>query len=654
MGCWFFDAGDPPLPVGNRNTTDRQGIAATRPIGLYRQPMGLHETEHDSPGLTLPPPRHGVLVPNASLIPCRSSIPFRLLPPTPARPLVIDSSAPSFLRIHRGPASSASNSNSSDSGASGGSGLSGSQQTVDIIESFWETFQSATGWQLAPRSRRIGGQPILVPTVNAASTQPIDLTQPVDLGFDRDQDDDLDDLVLDSLTRVSAVGKADATDMAAAATELISDLNEARQAISRQHAEMAARANVVVGDDHQADLASKLNAILADASEACGCDAAAIYMLDDDTSELQIRSVYGLPQSRLTAGPRSLQGARGDLEAMVKNVVTIDDLQTGPLDTWNAPEEAAAGICAVICAADIPIGTVWFFADDAKPFGPAQAAAARMAAKWIQVELASAENSGWKSQPTTASTTAPSVSPSIESANDNRSGSLRNDEVRDVAQWQFQALPIGAEIAEDWKADGMIESPHNFAIGWHTWDVLPDGSISMAIAEAVAADITGAMNATVARAALAAHSGYRHTPAQILSRIGDTLWQTSLGEQLMSMMYVRVDPETGEGEIASAGLITAMIASRFGYRPVVSGQSDPLCSHIDTRSVQETFRLTAGEALLAYSPGMISPAMTHTTIGGLLHDAMKQANPSPLATVRRALAKMPFSCERGASVLIRG
>jgi hypothetical protein len=483
----------------------------------------------------------------------------------------------------------------------------------------------------------------LVPTVNTASTQPLDL------GFEREGDDNLDGPSLDSLTRVSAVGKADATDMAAAATELISDLNEARQAISRQHAEMAARANVVVGDDQQTDLASKLTEILVDASEACDCDAAAIYLLDDDTSQLQIRSVHGLPQSRLTAGPRSLQGARGDLEAMVKNVVMIDDLQTGPLDTWNAPEEAAAGICAVISVADLPIGTVWFFADDPKQFGPAQAAAARMAAKWIQGELASAENSGWKSQPATA----PNITPGTEPASDNRSGSLRNDEVSDVAQWQFQALPIGTEIARDWKVDGMIESPHNFAIGWHTWDVLPDGSISMAIAEAVAADITGAMNATVARAALAAHSGYRHTPTQILSRIGDTLWQTSLGEQLMSMMYVRVDPETGEGEIASAGLITAMIASRFGYRPVVSGQSEPLCSHIDTRSVQETFRLTAGEALLAYSPGMISQSVSHTAMGGLLHDAMKDTTPSPLAAIRRALAKTPFSCERGASVLIR-
>ena len=175
----------------------------------------------------------------------------------------------------------------------------------------------------------------------------------------------------------------------------------------------------------------------------------------------------------------------------------------------------------------------------------------------------------------------------------------------------------------------------------------------LAIAEAVEADITGAMNATVARAAFTAHAGYRHTPSQMLARIGDTLWQTSLGDQLMSMLYVRVDPETGEGEIASAGHITAMIGSRYGYRPVVSGQSDPLCSHIDTQCVHETFRMMPGETLLGYTPGMVSDKCTHTTIGGLLHTSMKQATANPLASIRRALTAIPTLQERGAATLVR-
>lgn len=506
---------------------------------------------------------------------------------------------------------------------------------------------------MAPRSRRIGGTPSLMPAIGNAANHSIVMDQ---FSNGDISEEAFEESFVDSLTQVSAVGKAAATDLATAAVGLIGELTEARQTIRTQHAELAARANVVIGADNQSTLADRITEILADASEACGCQAAVLYTLDDDTSELQIRAAHGLPESRLTAGPRPLQGARGDLEAMVKNVVTIDDLNFGPLDTWNAPEPAAAAICAVVSCDDIPMGTLWFFAEETKHFGPADIALARLAARSVATELANAVADPFATPASVSVTADTSVSSSVSSAvsagKPPNADRAKND-IRDVAQWQFQGLPIGTEIAEDWKVDGMIESPNDYAIGWHTWDVLPDGSIQMAIAEAIQADITGAMSATVARAAMAAHSGYRHTPSQMLSRIGDTLWQTSLGEQLMSMMYVRVDPETGEGEIASAGLMTAMIASRLGYRPVVTGKSDPLCSHIDTQSVQETFRLMKGETLLAYSPGFLTGGINHTAIGGMLHDAMRSRDTSPLAAIRRSLAKQPLSCERGASALVR-
>ncbi len=111
------------------------------------------------------------------------------------------------------------------------------------------------------------------------------------------------------------------------------------------------------------------------------------------------------------------------------------------------------------------------------------------------------------------------------------------------------------------------------------------------------------MSAAIARAALAAHTGYRHTSAQLIQCISDTLWQTSTAEQLMSLLYARVDPESGEGEIVSAGSINAMIASRYGFRPMLDGSSDPLNTHIDARAAVKSFRLLKGETLMAYTAG---------------------------------------------------
>ena len=46
-------------------------------------------------------------------------------------------------------------------------------------------------------------------------------------------------------------------------------------------------------------------------AEAVGCQSAALYLLDDDTSELKMRSCWGLPCDRLAAPARPLRGAVG-------------------------------------------------------------------------------------------------------------------------------------------------------------------------------------------------------------------------------------------------------------------------------------------------------------------------------------------------------
>jgi sigma-B regulation protein RsbU (phosphoserine phosphatase) len=160
------------------------------------------------------------------------------------------------------------------------------------------------------------------------------------------------------------------------------------------------------------------------------------------------------------------------------------------------------------------------------------------------------------------------------------------------------------------------------------------------------------MVGAMARAALASHCGYRHTPSQLLQRVSDTLWQTSTGEQLTSLLYARVDPETGDGEIASAGSISAIIASRYGYRPVADGLSEPLNTHLNAQVETETFRIQPGETLLAYTAGLIDDGATQSGLGEQLRIAMARMDLNPLAEVRRAMATTPLKHERGAVTLL--
>ncbi len=439
--------------------------------------------------------------------------------------------------------------------------------------------------------------------------------------------DPMDDGATEAIPPVS---HHSAVRLAESAVQMADQLEQAREALRRQEVELAARASIVVDDDARGQVADRIEQTLADAVEACRCDAAVMYLLDDDTQHLKARASFGIHPQRLEQPPRELRGSRGDLEALVQGVVAIDDLHAGPIDTWQCPEPYASGICAAINQDDVPIGTLWLFAREAQQFAPRESAAARLAASHLALEISRAARGQQRLKQ-----------------------HRQSNALSEIAEWQFQGLPVGAALADHWRVDGMIESPRDWATGWHSWDVLPDGSLMLAMAEAVDSSVVGAMTAAIARAAMTAHCGYRHSPKQLLQRVSDTLWHTSTGEQLVSMLYARIDPDTGEGEVASAGSITAMIASRNGYRPLADGLGQPLTANIDSRCAAETFRLACGETLLAYSKGVITDGASQMMLGDCLRTCMQEGNASPLSELRRRLAQCDLHSERGMMTLSR-
>jgi hypothetical protein len=138
-----------------------------------------------------------------------------------------------------------------------------------------------------------------------------------------------------------------------------------------------------------------------------------------------------------------------------------------------------------------------------------------------------------------------------------------------------------------------------------------------------------------------------------MQRISDTLWQTNTGEQLISLLYARIDPETGEGEVAAAGKVTAIISSRYGYRPLMDGNTPLLTSHIDSQCEIANFRLATGEAFLGYGPGLGEDGQSQQWLGDHLRACLQQGDAHLLAAIRRSLAAQPLEQERGAMTIVR-
>ncbi len=514
---------------------------------------------------------------------------------------------PGYLRLHRDPQAD-STGNLSGEAINKRPTVGRENKIATSIDNFWNAYTSATGWRIDPKQLRTSGIIRLLPalTIDAMATP-----------------EDLDSMPLTS--------ESEARHLAELALSLTEDLKRSRKVLRRQAAELAARAAVITSQPKQDELATSVERILADATLACGCTSAALYLLDEDTSSLSLRFSHSLADASLAGEARELRSSRGDLEALVQGVVTIDNLRAGSIDTWSCPEAAAeAAICAAVAVDDLPIGTMWLFADHTKTFDDATAAAARLTASHVAREL---------------SVAASSASPLVERQ--------AKSWVRDLAAWQHRTLPLGSRLAEDWGVDGMLESPAEWAVGWHTWDILPDGTIMIAMAQASDASITGAMAATVARTAITAHAGYRHSPKQLLDRISDTLWQTNTGDQLVSIMCAHLQPETGEGEIAAAGSLSAMIGSRYGYRPVSTEICDPLGVNIEPQSIVSSFNMTRGETLLTYGSGWAIDGATQHSIGAALRSSFIDREPNALAALRRDHAKLKMTAERGAMAISR-
>src|SRR6185436_7888036 len=135
-------------------------------------------------------------------------------------------------------------------------------------------------------------------------------------------------------------------------------------ALWRREAELAANVPVIPHSAEEEHLASKLQATLRAGAEAVRCQAAALYLLDDATSELKLRSSWNLPFGSLLRPARPLRGAVADLEALLGHAVVLEDATM--FESWKAPHEMPAGaaVCVPVSTPTMPLGTLWLFANE--------------------------------------------------------------------------------------------------------------------------------------------------------------------------------------------------------------------------------------------------------------------------------------------------
>ncbi|HVX13955.1 MAG TPA: SpoIIE family protein phosphatase [Pirellulales bacterium] len=316
-------------------------------------------------------------------------------------------------------------------------------------------------------------------------------------------------------------------DLAATIGQLLADLARARQALWKREAELAAGVPLPLRTD-EAHLAERLRSSLRAAAQAIGGRSAALYLLDETTSYLKLRSVWGLPQERLLLPPRELAQSRADLEALLGHAIVLGDDATQA--AFQPPEPAAVAVCVPVSSATAPLGTLWVFGDRRRPVSDRKVNMLEVVAGRIAADLeremlvvASADTSQKTRQFATAE------------------------------RWQDDRLPHVSPSSDVWQLAGWTQAAGDLHHEFYDWFVRADDSLVLALGGARQQAIEAALTAASLRTCVRAHAGYSGDPAEWLGRINEALANESPGEQTATLFAGVADAKGRTVRLAAAG-----------------------------------------------------------------------------------------------------
>lgn len=359
---------------------------------------------------------------------------------------------------------------------------------------------------------------------------------------------------------------------------ILGELDRTRHELWKREAELATAVPVIPHREEDEHLAIRLEASLKCAADSVDACAAALYVLDDATSTLKMRSCWGMSSNKLVEPPRALKGAVADLEALVGHAVVLED--TSLLPNWNPPEEYPSAVCVPVSSSTVPLGTLWVFGHQIRDYNDRETNLIEMVAGRIAAEL---ERTAALQQGTNARKMGQQIS-------------LGSD-------WQHDRLPNIVPMLDDWEVSGWTQQSDDIGGDFHDWTILPSGELALTVGDAQGAMIESGLTAATLQTAVKSHGCYRHNPQQMLGRVNETLWTSGLGDQFASLFYAAVNSETGDMQLSVAGSIGVVV---LGIRPLCVWDEESLFLGVepDTYYPFKSVTVQRGDIVVIYSEGV--------------------------------------------------
>jgi serine phosphatase RsbU (regulator of sigma subunit) len=408
-----------------------------------------------------------------------------------------------------------------------------------------------------------------------------------------------------------------ARNLASAIGGMLGEVATLRRAVFEREAELAAGVPLVPNAAEKEHLATRLQAVLRGGAQAVGCDAAALYLLDEATSKLKLRSCWGLPLDRLTAPARTLQGAVADLESLLGHAVVLED--AAMMRQWRAPEDFAAAVCVPVSTSTTILGTLWMFSNTKRDFTASQTNIVEVIAGRLAADLE--REMLWQ---------------------EGFAAAEIKKQIAAAERLQRNQLPSVAPLLDGWDVAGWTEQAGSLGGDFHDWFCLPDGLLAVAVGHAMEGGVEAALAASGLKAALRAHGQYYREAQQALKRLNLTLWTGSAGDQHATLFYGLIETATGRVCASSAGRPAALIIRSGGWESLT--QITPQLGEGPESLYEQTGHdLQPGETLALFSDGALEclgidgKPLGEVGMGKLLQEMHDRPATEMAALVRRHL-----------------
>ena len=371
----------------------------------------------------------------------------------------------------------------------------------------------------------------------------------------------------------------DARELAVEVAGVLARLVRTEHVLWQREAELAV--GVPLFEDHREPehLAQRLEAVLRSACDAIGCTAAAVYLLDETTSHLNLRAIWRLPRERFAAPARELSDATADLEALCGHAIVLDDVRRFP--TLPSPEDFPAAVCVPISTATVPLGTLWLFAESPREFNDEQVNLVELTAGRLASDL---EREVLMRE----------VGPARR----------MKQHVEAAERLQESSTPHAAPVLDGWDVAGWTSQAHLVGGDFHDWFTAHDGRTIAAVGDCLDGGLDAALTASAVRAALRAHGRHALELGWLLEQVNRTLWETSGGEQYASLFCAELEAGTGRVLYSGAGQIEALW-QRTGHTHWLSRPTLALGRQPDGNYATAECEMAVGDVLVLATDGVL-------------------------------------------------